>query len=189
MFAFLATILCPRAVAAQEMATPTDIQIPLFTRIMMFDRALLDRAGDEIVLGIVYQDRFRASVRSRDEVRETLRSKNIQEMGGRPLRTVLIDASDGDEARLARRMVEEGVDLLYIAPLRAFDLDSICDIGRENDIVTFTGVPEYVSGGVAVGLDVRGGKPQILINRAAAEDQGADFSSELLKLAEIIEPS
>jgi len=185
--ALLATLLCPRAAAGQEMSTPIDIQLPLMSRILMFDRANVDRAGEETVVGVLYQERFRASTRARDDVVETIRSQGITEFGGSPLRLVLIEAED-DPVLLATRILETGVDLLYVTPLRAFDLDTITDIGRQLQVLTVTGVPGYVSNGIAVGVDSRGGRPQILINRGAARDQGADFSSELLKLAEIVGP-
>lgn len=78
------------------------------------------------------------------------------------------------------------VTIAYIAPLRAYDVAGILRETREQNILTLSGVPAYVTAGVSVGLNNRGGKPEILINRTAAQLEGSDFRAQLLKLATII---
>jgi hypothetical protein len=48
-------------------------------------------------------------------------------------------------------------------------------------------VPDYVGAGCAVGIGTEGEKPLIIINLPAAKAEGADFSSQLLQLAKVIE--
>jgi len=172
---------------AQEMATPVEIQIPILSRILVFDRQLQERAGDEIVIGIVYQQRFRASRSAKDEVVAILDDGRVEQINGIPVRYVLVDLEPG----IALVDVVRGheIDLLYVAPLRAFDIRFITALSRDAKILTYSGVPEYVNQGISVGLDTRGGRPEILVNTVAAAEEGADFSSELLKLARIIESS
>ena len=66
-------------------------------------------------------------------------------------------------------------------------IDNIIDISRREKIITLTGVPEYVNMGLAVGIDIRENRPQIVINMSAAKAEGADFSSQLLKLSKIVD--
>ena len=40
--------------------------------------------------------------------------------------------------------------------------------------------------GLAVGVGLRGKKPEILINLEAARAEGADFNAQLLRLARIV---
>ena len=84
-------------------------------------------------------------------------------------------------------VLASGADVLYITPMRAVDLGSITKQTRAAARVTLTGVPEYVDAGIAVGVDLQGERPRILINLAAARAEGADFDSRLLKLAKIVE--
>jgi hypothetical protein len=51
-----------------------------------------------------------------------------------------------------------------------------------------TGVPDYIYNGISVGIDIKGEKPEILINLKSSKLEGADFSSQLLKISTIIEP-
>jgi hypothetical protein len=47
-------------------------------------------------------------------------------------------------------------------------------------------VSRYVPLGVAVGARLQAERPRLLLNLQAARRAGADFSAELLKLAEVI---
>jgi hypothetical protein len=179
----LLVFLCP-LLHAQEIAVPMNVQVPLFLKILTYDRNLTIGDGKELVIGIVFQSRFRLSLNAKDEFSKmvaeaSLKSKNV------PVRCVPIDLeSDID---LSDRISAGKINILYIAPLRSIALDEITSISRELHVITLTGVPEYVESGFSVGIGMKGEKPEILINRKAAISEGADFSSQLLKLAKIIE--
>jgi len=169
---------------AQEMDVPVQIQMSVLSRMLEFDRNFKAHAGEEIVIGIIYQSRFRASDKAKSQVVEALQGTDLARIAGLPVRYVLIEV---ENARHFRRLVtDSGVDLLYVAPLRAFTVDSITAFSREAGVLTYTGVSQYVHSGIATGLGVEGGKPKILVNRNAAEQEGAEFSSELLKLAHLV---
>ncbi|MCK4591646.1 MAG: YfiR family protein, partial [Candidatus Latescibacteria bacterium] len=78
------------------------------------------------------------------------------------------------------------IDILYVAPLRALGVKTITGVSRAKRILTLTGVPDYVESGLAVGIGIKGEKPRVIINSPAAKAEGADFSSQLLKLAKVI---
>ena len=56
---------------------------------------------------------------------------------------------------------------------------------RNANVTTLTGVPQYVALGLAVSVRLQGERPNFVINAEAAKAEGADFSAELLKLAQI----
>ncbi|MCP4633665.1 MAG: YfiR family protein [candidate division Zixibacteria bacterium] len=173
------------SVPANEMAVPVDIQFRLFLKIIACDRDLESRFGDEIKIGIVYQSKFRASLDVKNRLIEVMQESPIKDIEGIPINYIPIDL--GGVSTLASSISNAGVDILYITPLRALDVKQISDISRENRITTLTGIPEYVKDGLAVGISSKGEKPLIIINLEAAKTEGAKFSSQLLKLAEIIE--
>lgn len=173
----------PGRLIAQEMVVPVTTQAALFSRILAFDRALAARNHGDLVIGILYQSRFRESLNTKDVLVDV-------EAEARPflgVRYVPIEVGDG--ADLGTLLEANEIDVLYIAPLRAVDLADVTAVTRVRSILTFTGVPEYVAAGIAVGIGARGGRPHILINLSAARAEGADFSSELLKLAQIVDGS
>ena len=181
-FVLLLALGCSSALAgaarAQEMPVPVDIQVSLLGKILEFDRGFAERANTEVVIGVVFQQRYRPSLLASLDVAEAVKAGLT--VGGLPVRCVLIELEG--RADLAGTMSDMGVDVLYVPPLRAVAISDITEVTRRIGVLTSTGMPEYVDNGVAIGIGLRGGRPQIIINREGAEQEGANFSSELLKL-------
>ena len=176
-------VACPVQTGAQEMPVPVPIQISLLFRILTFDRAFEPQTPEKLVVGVVYQGRFRASILAKIALEDAV-DRGPDPAGGQAVQVVGLNVSETKDIEgLIRR---SGVDLIYITPMRAADLDQVASASRSAGILTTTGVPEYMGRGVSVGIGSSGGKPRILIDRDAAVAEGAEFSSELLKLAEII---
>lgn len=179
----LATL--PRPLLSQEMTVPVDLQVALISKILAFDRQLEERAGDEVVVGIVYQQRHRPSLNATDAAMEAFADGIADPKPGCRLRFLPIEISD--EQALAAAIDEHAVDILYITPLRAVRVADLLKVTEDESILTFTGVERHVREGVAIAIVARGGRPSILLNLSAAKAQGADFSSHFLALAQIIE--
>ncbi len=168
---------------AQEMAVPVKVQFPLFLKILVFDRNLKERVGDEIVIGIVYQRKFKRSLKTKDEFVDVMEKSSIKKLEDIPIRQVSIDV---DEVDLDSAVSKNKVDILYIAPVRALEMEKITNLSRDKKILTLTGVPDYVDSGLTVGIGTKGRKPRIIINLPAAKAEGVDFSSGLLNLAKVV---
>ncbi len=180
------TFLCATLSVAQEMAIPVKIQFPLFLKIMVFDRNLKARVGDEIVIGIIYQGRFKRSLKARNEFVNIMAESSIKKVEDIPIRQVSIDV---DEVNLKNAVSDSEIDVLYITPVRALEMEKVTSLSRARQITTLTGVPDYIESGVSVGVGTKGQNPRIIINLPAAKAEGADFSSGLLNLAKIIDGS
>lgn len=176
-------VACATVAAAQEMPVPVAIQIPLFLKVLSFDRQLHARAGAEIVLGVVYQRGNRASVNAKDEVMLALNAVR-DSVDGLPVRATAIDL---DKEALAGALTKYRVTVMYVAPLRAIDIATVAAAARAAHVTTMTGVPDYIGRGLAVSVRLRGDRPKLLVNLAAARLEGADLSAELLKLAVVIQ--
>jgi hypothetical protein len=174
--ASVATPLC-----AQAGDVPVSVQIPLFLKVVSFDRQLSARIDSELVVGIAYQGNNRASVRAKnDAVKALARARNMP--GIPPIR---IEAIDIDEQPLIVELDRRNVTVLYVAPLRALDISIVADAARATRVTTCTGMPDYLSDGLAVSVRYQGERPRLLINIEAARMEGAEFSAELLKLAQV----
>jgi len=165
---------------AQEIAVPLNVQVPLFLKILTFDRNLKTRVGDEIIIGIVYQEKFRPSHNVKEEFLRVM--DPYQKIQGVPLRLKPIEISD--ESNLGDNI--STIDILYVTPLRAIGMNTITKLSRTKKVLTLTGVPDYVKSGLAVSVEIKGEKPQIVINLPAAKAEGVDFSSQLLNLAKVV---
>lgn len=170
--------------AAQEMAVPIPTQWAFFQKILSFQRVLhSDNTARTPVLAIAYQSQFRPSLDARNEILSLFKELEPRISSG-VVKVVEIDLTK--ETDLGIAMVEKKVTLLYVAPLRAYNILSIAKESRQKGVLTISGVPAYIAEGLSVGLDIRGNKPEILINRMAARLEGREFHAQLLKLATII---
>ena len=174
----LCCAIVPQRAGAQEMELPVSTQIPLFLKVVTFDRQWASLPDDSLVVGIAYQSGFRTSATTSTEVERQLRKTT-----GHKVRVVLIDL---DRASLVDVMVQQRVTILYVAPLRAFSVADIAKAATAARVTTFTGVPAYVLQGISVGARLQGERPKLLVNISAARRCGANFTSELLKLAEVV---
>lgn len=172
------------AVEAQEVAVPVDVQVPLMAKILGFDRKL-DDSKDDVVLGVLYQGRFRMSASVAKEVQDAVKRLAPDAVVGRRMRSVAIDLDETPD--LGATLTRHGVTVLYVTPLRAADLGAISVTSRSSGITTMTGVPSYVETGLAIGIGMRGTRPEIVINLVASRAEGADLNAQLLKLARIVQ--
>jgi hypothetical protein len=166
---------------AQEMEVPVAMQLPLFLKVMSFDRQLRARTPGGLVLAIAYQSGSRASSQAKEDALRSI--VGIRDVAGIPLRTVNIDL---DREELGAALTSSGATLLYVAPVHGVDIGDLVRATRAAHVTTLTGVTRYVELGCAVGLRLRGDRPSIVVNLAAARLEGAEFTSELLRLAQVL---
>ncbi len=179
--------LRPGVGSAQEVAVPVAVQMPIMVKILSFDRKLSARAGGRLVIGVLFQGRYRASAHVAEDVCRSLDAMPVGALGS--LQTlerscVAIDLDDTPALDAALKRL--GVQVLYVSPLRAFPLDAVFAASRAARITTLTGVTRYVETGLAIGVDMKGDRPEIVINLAASRAEGADLTAHLLKLARVV---
>jgi hypothetical protein len=160
------------------------IKVPIFLKVLSFDRQLKARAGKSLNMFIVYQSKYRYSQSERDEIENVLDNLSINSIEGIPINYFYIDI---DEENFQSEVAKWKIDLMLVCPLRGFSLSTIASVCRGNKILSFADISSYVDYGLSVGIEMKAEKPQIIINIKSAKAEGAEFSSQLLKLARVIE--
>jgi hypothetical protein len=168
----------PAVAQAQDMDIPVQMQVALFLKVITFDRNLVIPPATEIVVAVVYQSGYRTSVNAKNVAMTALQATGNQ----RKVRAIAIDL---DREPLAAALMRYMPSVLYVAPLRAVEISDLATTARNAGITTVTGVPQYIALGLAVSVRLQGERPKLVINAEAAKLEGADFSAELLKLAQI----
>jgi hypothetical protein len=174
-------------VMAQDTMVPSTIQYRLFIKILSYDRNLTANMGKELVIGILYQSGFRTSFQAMEGFQEAVKTTEQKEFEKISVRSVAIDLDN--ESDLEKALSGKEIDVIYLTPLRAYEIKAIAALSRAKKMITLTGVPEYAEKGIVVGVGMKGESPEIIINLPAAREAGSDFSSSLLKLARVIENS
>jgi hypothetical protein len=145
---------------------------------MTFDRNLPARSSGDLRIAVLYQSRNRTSQVIADEVARAIGSTPGAEAVG-------IDLDNVSDLRTV--LVQSRARVLYVSPLRGIDIGSIVRVSRETGVTTITGVPRYVDEGIAIGLDLKADRPEIVVNLEGARAEGADFTAQLLKLARVVQ--
>lgn len=169
---------------SQPAPVPESTQLGLVLKVLTAERNRPLETRETLTIGIVYQTRTPDSRDVKDRFAAEI-EKEAANSRAPTIRVALIDVSR--PADLASAFARVKPDILYVAPLPGFNLDSIVSLSRARKTLTFTGVPGYVRFGLSVGFESDNGDARILINRKASLAEGADFSSKLLRLARMIE--
>lgn len=179
--AALALLAAPAALAEEEV--PMAQQAVLLLKILKFDRSLESRAGDAATIAIIYLENNRESEAVRVELQGALETAAHTVPFPLPVKVVRLpySASKIDDDLNAARPTAA-----YVAPGLAAQLPTLSKATRKNAVLTFTSDEAAVRAGLSVGLVARGDRPGLLVNLPAAKAEGADLSSDLLRLSQVI---
>ena len=170
--------------AAQSIAAPVEMHLPLLTKVIEYDRTFRGKITSVVKIGVIYQKSWRPSSAVFDEVL-SVTSRTAFMVCGFPVEIVPIDV--GGDASVHELLGKHSIDILYVAPVRGVSLEDITSASEEQHFRTITGVPQYVEHGIAIGVDLRNDRPLIVINLPAAKACGADLSAQVLRLARVVE--
>jgi len=174
----------PRHDVTQE-AVPEEIQVPIFLKILTYDRSLEAKVKDTIRIGVLYFPDNERSKKNKDAITENLKLNKDKTINGVHFSFIEIEFST--EKSLAEVIKEKRVNILYVTSDGSHALEGISTITRAERILTLTGRVDYVSQGISVGLGVKEEKPQVVINLPSARAEGSDFSANLLKVCKVID--
>jgi len=162
---------------------PADLQAVLFSKILSFDRNLSSQAGVRLEVLVLYQPDFPESLRMAEDFSAGFHGAGIADIAGRPLSITMVPFTKLDDLQTA--LTGCNADVVYIAPLRAVNVRRLTEaMGVRSR--TISPMRSYVEDGAAIGVELRAGKPHIVVNLKAARAHGMDLSAQLLKLAEVI---
>jgi len=170
--------------AAQNIAAPVEIHLPLLAKVLEYDRALKEPDNRKFMLGVIYQSSWGPSAAVLEEVL-TVAGRTSFSVRRLAVQVVPIDVSgDADVREFIRKY---SLEILYVAPVRGISIEEIERASEARHCRTITGVPQFVEEGIEIGIDLRNDRPLIVINLPAAKACGADLSAQVLRLARIVE--
>ncbi len=181
-FSKICALLAVVSAAFAQQYVRVDLQVNLFMKILRYDRNIATRGKGGIKMGVLFNPKVRSSVRIKDKFIEEFELLENKSIKGIPVFVVPV----AGVAKLEESIASYGINVLYICPGFDKELDGILSVCRENSVLTLTGVQEYAEGGVAVGLGIKEGRPEIIVNLPVAKEVGANFGADLLKLARVI---
>jgi hypothetical protein len=171
--------------SGQTMPMPVDIQLPLFLKILTYDRSFQYKARSAIIIGVVYLPGNPESVKAKDEMVANLQRLSDRTIKNLPIKYVTLEFRDVPS--LDKAVKAGKVNVFYVAPGLGDQIPSLLKMARTYAITTATGVPEFVQRGIAVGIGMKADKkPDILINLPSSRSEGSEFDASLLRIATVV---
>jgi YfiR/HmsC-like len=163
-------------------ASPADDEARILLRAISFDRALAGRAGDEVVISVVYDGRASGGERERDGRVLAFRKLADRTIAGLPMRVTSSDCTSSRPLDEALR----GVDIVYLTSGAKECVRAVTAVTRRLRIASLTSERALVAQGVTIGVTIEGARPKLLVNLKASKAEGLDLASQMLQLAEVI---
>jgi len=168
------------------MLLPLDEQVPTFLKALAYDRNLHEKARGDILIGLLYVPSDVESEAAARNVAKLIAACPLKAIGDLPVFYRLIPYKDKGD--LTAVITEEWVDVLYLSPGVSTLLDSVLAVTSASKVLSVTGVMDYVSRGVTLGLGARDGHAEMVVNLPSAQNEGSQFESQFLNLCTVIRP-
>lgn len=170
---------------AWPQAVPESTQIPIFFKMLTYDRTLWEGAGTRLRIGVLHRAGDADSDNNMTAIVQALSGAAEKTVNNVRIEFVTISWSGSDD--LSRKIAEARVAVLYVTSGHRQVLDEVTNASRGLGILTITGSPGYVDAGVAVGLDLDRDRPRLEVNLAALEAEGHQLDARVLRLSRVVD--
>ena len=167
-----------------QLEVPADRQVLILSRALSYDSELKTRAGRDLQVGVLSKPGHTASEAMATAMLKAFRViLNVKVQG---LTLGVRALSYTTPAALAAAVIAQGIDVIYVCAGLDQDLPAIVEVTRKRHIVSLASNEAQVTRGLALGVFAVESRPTIVVNLVAARNEGASFSSELLRVAKVI---
>ncbi|UCB52410.1 MAG: YfiR family protein [Candidatus Zixiibacteriota bacterium] len=187
LLVFLAPVLSwsQQSPEKKRAGVPEELQVPIFLKILTYDRSLEKRVEDTIRIGVLYFPDTPRSRKNKDAFVENLELNKNKTVNGVPFSFTEIRFVTKE--RLDQVTGEGRINVLYVTSGGSNLRKSISKITQAKKILTITGRADYVTRGISIGLAVKEERPEIVVNLRSARAEGSDLSASLLRLCRVID--
>ena len=163
---------------------PPQRQAAVLGRVLAYDRSMKERAGDSVVVAVLYRAGHGPSEDCALQMFEGFRTIERFVLHGLPFKTTRIPYDAGGDWRQTLRTA--GVDALYVCQGLDDDIDTIAAAARQRKITTMGARQHFVTRALSLGVFESDNKPVIVLNYAVSKEEGAVFGNDLMSVAKVI---
>lgn len=167
--------------AAAQSQVPPEKQAVILTRALAYDNNLHARAGDSVVIAVLYKAAGDEAADAAFAGFKALEGVKVQDL---PIKVVKLAYSGKDALRSA--ITAGGIDVLYCCPSLESELTALREVSQQQHVMTFGAREDFVRSGLSIGVFSVDGKATIMVNLPASRSEGASLASELLRLANVL---
>ncbi|MBD3219762.1 DUF4154 domain-containing protein [bacterium] len=171
-------------VTASAQPVPEKTQLPIFFKLLTYDRVLWDDAPGRLTIGLLHRPEDERSQANLTAMIDVLTASTSKTINGVPFDFLAIGwGPDGD---LAARLDASDVDVLYVTDGHGDVLDQVSAASRRLGLLTLSARAAWVDDGLALGIGLDAGRPRIIVNLAAVEAEGHELDSRVLRLCKVV---
>ena len=183
ILALLVVLACSGLARASDFAEDAKIAMPMLLKALTYD-VNFDARGLGPFTVLVVGDPGQAE--KRELLMSELKDMSSQKVKSRPLKYAVTDFKD--EPTLQAEIDRTKASAVLLVPgTSAATLKHVWEVAQDNQAYAIALESSMVEFGLPIGVQVTGGKPQILINEKGAKSVGAKFETAILKLARVIQ--
>lgn len=174
-----------RASSKHEEAMPAARFATFLARLLAYDANLKARVGERVDIAVLYDGADAASAQCGSAMAAATKTLELTRIFDRPVATQglpLIGEGDLDKAVLAH-----GLDTFIVCQGLGKQLPWIKTVSGQRKVVSVGVSSEQVRAGLSIAVYLETGKSKILVNLPASKKEGVMFSSDLLRLSEVIQ--
>jgi hypothetical protein len=179
----LGALAAPLATRADSVSVPLGLQVDLFAKVADYDKTLPGRAEGVVRVVVVTRAGVPESASAGARVLNALSS--VARISGLPHEDSSVEFASA--VSLAALCKSRSIGILYMTP-GFTDVDEA--VAKELvgiPVLTVSATAEGVPKGIVLGFDLVGAKPKLLVNLTACRNQRVELSSDVLKIATVIE--
>jgi hypothetical protein len=169
------------AASSQSARVPFSVQAALLTKVASFDRNFAARAGRRAIVVVVQAADDKESAHDATSMAAAL--AEIPTIGNVPHEEVVVTYRGAPA--LVDLVRSKRAAIVYFGSGLSGQVGAIRDAFAQTSVLTFGVVPEYVPGGVVLGVDLISGRPKLLVNIAQAQKQQVAFPASVLNLMKV----
>jgi hypothetical protein len=180
----LPVLLAPaQLLADEEVQVPVPLQMELLLKVAGYDKHLPARTAIAARILILVKSNHAQASQIAQTAKLALDGKTLNRLAVETLELAFSDA-----AAVAQTVKDKSVAILYATPgFSPTELQSLARGLRGLSVLSAGALPRFVETGVVLGFDLIGGKPKLVVHLRRAREQSVELSSQVLKLAKVIE--
>ncbi len=180
----LPLLLAPgRLLAEEDVAVPVPLQMELLLKVAGYDKHLPTRAANAARVLILIKGGNPQASQVAQTAKLALQGKTLNRLG-----VEVLELPFSDAAAVAQAVKDRSIAVLYATPgFNPNELSSVARSLRGLSVLSVGALSRFVETGVVLGFDLVGGKPKLVVHLRRAREQSVELSSQVLKLAKVIE--
>lgn len=169
---------------AREEKLPAPRYALFVGRLLAYDTNLKSRAGDRVDIAILYERGNVVATQKAEEMALAMKAIELTTIGDLPVKTCSIAVTD--EAALEQAVISRGIDAFVVMAGLEEQTTFIKRVSEARKVITVGNTSAEVHAGLSISIFLEDGKSRILVGLRASRKEGARFSSDLLRLSEVI---